>query len=117
MSAPFDYQEWLEKQPGRSYDMVRRVQKLWGEMHAGRQPGFEVELVVATQFGLRRVAATFAQGPGIIVIAVAGHTEGGEIIHAPVEQCSFMLRHFRPTTDKPRVIVGFAPPQNAKDAS
>lgn len=85
MSETFDYEKWLAKQPGRSYDMVRRIQKNWREMYEGRKKGYEVALFVATQFGVRRVTVLFAQGPDIIVVLTVGGGEFGDIIYAPVE--------------------------------
>jgi len=109
MSEPSRYEEWEAKQIGRSYEMVREVQKYWGEMVAGKKEGFEVGLFVATGFGTHRVTALFGRGSDIIMLCILGSGEYGETVFAPVEQCVFSFRHFRPTPEHPKIIVGFGP--------
>jgi hypothetical protein len=111
MSGSFNYEAWEAEQTGRSYEMVREIQKNWRKMYAGRKKGFEIALFVATTLGTRQLTALFASGPHIIVLCVHDEREGGEIVYAPVEQCVFSLRHFQPTDDQPGIILGFAPPK------
>ena len=108
MSEPFNYEQWLEKQPGKAYELVRRVEKFWLQVSKGRKEGYEVALYVATSFGVHRVTTVFAQGADVILMSVVGG-EISDTILAPPEQCAFMIQHFLPTTEKPKVIVGFKP--------
>jgi len=112
MSEPFNYEVWEAKQSGRSYEMVREIQKNWAKMYAGRKSGYEIALFVASTFGIRQVTALFASGPQIIVLCVIGEGPLGDIMYAPVEQCVFTFRHFQPTEGQPKIILGFAPPKD-----
>lgn len=47
----------------------------------------------------------------MLMLAVVGG-EFCDMLFAPVEQCSFLIRHFKPTLEKPRIVVGFAPPKD-----
>lgn len=110
MSEPFNYEKWMANQQGKSYDIVRRIEKNWREMNAGRRKGYEIALFVATSFGVHRIVCLFPLGSDTIVMSIYGESEFGGILYAPAEQCAFMFQHFRPTPDKPKVILGFAPP-------
>ena len=93
--------------PGRSGDVFRRVQKLMRESYNGKQSDFEVELVVATPFGIDRVVFLFTQGPDMLSINVVGETDDYRRLYVPVEQCAFMMHHYKPKPDEERIVVGF----------
>lgn len=109
MSEPFDEEAWLTKQQGRASEIVRQTREFYRSGKARCRKGYEVELLVATSFGIHRAQLLFPHGPDLLFLSVTGGGEFDDTIFAPVEQCAFMLRHFRPTQKKPRIIVGFAP--------
>ena len=94
--------------PGRAGEVFRRVEKLWRESYTGKRPDFEIELSVATPFGVARVVFLNTQGADTLSINVADdETDDHRLLYVPVEQCTFMLRHFKPKPDEKKIVVGF----------
>ena len=109
MPEQFDYDDFLSKQPGRAPATVRAVQKFYRQVFEGRKPGHEAELLVATQFGVWRVAFLFHEGTDMLQICGTCGEAPPSIVFAPVEQCSFLVQHYEPKTEAERVVVGFRP--------
>jgi len=105
MPEIFDSEKWLATRPGRAPDLVRRVEKCWMTISQSKTQDQDVALLIATPFGIRRVSSMFAIGADTIIITP---TDGG-VMFVPTEQCAFQFEIFQPTTEKPRIIVGFAP--------
>jgi hypothetical protein len=42
------------------------------------------------------------------MISTYGAPDDGGVLFVPAEQCSFMIRHYKPEPDEERVVVGFA---------
>jgi hypothetical protein len=112
----YDLDAIRAKSPGRAPALVLHIEKTWRQMNQGKKPDFEVGLWVATPFGIRRVVLLSQQGPDTILLTVESPNEntatGLEILYVPVEQCAFMFQHFKPTSEKERIIVGFHPPES-----
>ena len=84
------------------------VQKYWEGLCAHRVEGYEVELLVATGHGSHRVMELLWVEEDTLLMRVIGEDGRTEVIFAPVEQCSFLVRHFRLTPPNHRVVVGFS---------
>jgi len=93
--------------PGRAGDAFRRVQRLWKRAFAARQPGREVQLLVATPFGIHRATSLQVEGADMLSIGILADKDGASVLYVPVEQCSFMVSHFKPKRNEDRIIVGF----------
>jgi hypothetical protein len=99
--------EYRAAPPGRAGDLFRRIEKLWKDCYAGKPADREVQLLVATPFGVHRVTYLHSYGPDTLMISTHGAPDDGGILCVPVEQCSFMIRHYKPEPEEERVIVGF----------
>ena len=112
----YDINAIRAKSPGRAPALVLWVEKNWREMDQGKKPDFEVGLWVACPFGIRRVVWLCEQGPDMILLTVESPSEntatGCEMLYVPVEQCAFMFQHFKPASEKERIVVGFRPPES-----
>ena len=99
--------------PGRAPALVLQIQKTLREMNQGKKADHEVGLWVASPFGPRRVVLLSEQGPDTVLLTVESPSPdtatGLEILYLPVEHCSFMFQHFKPTPEKKRIVVGFGP--------
>ena len=91
----------------RAWDTCQRIEKTWAECIRGKQPDREVQLLVASDFGIFRVTFLTSYGPDTLMISTYGSPDDGGILFVPVEQCSFLVRHYKPEPEEERVVVGF----------
>jgi hypothetical protein len=54
------------------------------------------------------VSYLHSYGPHTLMISTYGAPDDGGVLFVPAEQCSFMIRHYKPEPDEERVVVGFA---------
>lgn len=111
----YDIQAILDGERGRAPDIVRKVEKTWRTFYQGKKPDHEVALWIASPFGVRRVTFMAANGPYVVMVNVESFDQGradshGDLLYLPVEQCSFMLQHYKPKNEQEkRIVVGFGP--------
>ena len=109
MSTPNEIEDILAQGPGRARDMVVLAESLYRDASIPPKDGYEVALLVSTNFGVHRVDSMFAMGSNIIGVVIVG--DGSRhAVFTPVEQCSFMIRDYELKDETLRRVVGFAPP-------
>jgi hypothetical protein len=111
--APYDIAAIRARARGRAPEIVREVEATWHTFYTGKHADHEVALWVASPFGVQRVTFITANGTDIVMLNVESSDPGredtyGDLLYLPVEQCSFMLQHYKPKSpQEKRIVVGF----------